>query len=221
MKILIFAPHPDDETLGCGGTLLKHLSKGDKIYWCLMTYGNIKMGHDNKHFKKWDNIIKKINNEYQFEKFYNFKFPSGELDKIGYMKLISKTKKAINEVKPDMIYVNHPSDIHTDHRYTYDAVMSSSKNFNHPFINKIISYETISETDFSPISYRKHFLPNIFIDITEFMEHKLKIMTIYESEIMKDPMPRSVRSIKALASFRGTRIGVKYGEAFQLEFERQ
>jgi N-acetylglucosamine malate deacetylase 1 len=221
MKILIFSPHPDDETLGCGGTLLKHLSDGDEIFWCLMTYGNAKMGHDEKHYSKWDNILDRVNKEYKVKQFINLRYPSGALDTIGYMELISKTKRVIDTVRPDIIYVNHFSDIHTDHRYTYDIVMSSSKNFNCPFIKKIITYETISETDFSPVSDNRAFTPNIFVDISDYMTHKLKIMKLYESEIMKEPMPRSLRSIKALASYRGSRIGAKYGEAFQLVFERQ
>ena len=221
MKVLVFAPHPDDETLGCGGTLLKHLSNKDQIYWCMMTYGNSKMGHDKKHFKKWDSIIESINKEYQSTKFFNLKFPSGELDNVGNMEIITKIKKVINEVRPQLVYLNHCGDVHTDHRYTFDCVMSSVKNFNFPFIDKIMTYETISETDFSPVSLNQTFKPNIFVDISDFFDQKIKIMKNYKSEVMQEPLPRSIRSIEALAVLRGSRIGVNYAEAFQLEFEKK
>ena len=221
MKILIFAPHPDDETLGCGGTLLKHRSNNDQIYWCLMTYGNSKMGHDKKHYEKWDRIIDSVNKEYRSTKFFNLKFPSGELDQVGNMNIITAIKNVIDEVKPQIVYLNHHGDVHTDHRYTFDAVMSSVKNFNSPFIDRVMTYETISETDFSSTTLNQAFNPNIFIDISDHFEQKIKIMKNYDSEIMKEPLPRSIRSIKALATLRGSRIGVKYAEAFQLEFEKK
>ena len=220
-NIVVVAPHPDDETLGCGGTLLKHLSNKDQIYWCMMTYGNSKMGHDKKHYKKWDSIIESVNKEYQSTKFFNLKFPSGELDNVGNMEIITKIKKVINEVRPQIIYLNHYGDVHTDHRYTFDCVMSSVKNFNAPFIDKIMTYETISETDFSPVSLNQTFKPNIFVDISDYFEQKIKIMNNYKSEVMQKPFPRSIRSIEALAILRGSRIGVNYAEAFQLEFEKK
>ena len=79
-KVLVFSPHPDDETIGCGGTLLKHRNNGDQLYWCILTYGNEKMGHDDAHFKKWDKIIKIVSKAYQFKRVYNSRFNTGELD---------------------------------------------------------------------------------------------------------------------------------------------
>ena len=108
------------------------------------------------------------------------------------------------------------SDAHSDHRYTFDSVMSCTKSFRYPFIKKILMYECLSETEFAPQLHEKIFIPNYFVDISKFLPRKLEIMKVYQSEIGEHPFPRSLRNIEALAVFRGASVGVEYTESFQV-----
>jgi LmbE family N-acetylglucosaminyl deacetylase len=123
-------------------------------------------------------------------------------------------------LQPQIIYVVNRSDVHSDHRVTFDAVSSCTKSFRKPFIEKILMYETLSETEFAPALNENVFIPNVFMDISENMDQKLAVMSTYSSELMPDTMPRSYSAIKALAAYRGSRIGVAYAEAFVLLFEK-
>ena len=141
------------------------------------------------------------------------------LDTIIFYDLIEKIGVAINNIKPDTLYLPNRSDIHTDHKITFQAVYSCTKQFRYPFIKRVLMYETLSETEFSPALAENAFLPNTFVDITDYIDKKIEIMKLYDTEIMPDPLPRSVHAIKGLAAFRGSRIGVIYAEAFQSLFD--
>jgi LmbE family N-acetylglucosaminyl deacetylase len=134
--------------------------------------------------------------------------------------LVSKIDKVINEIQPKIIYIVNRSDVHSHHRIAFEAVFSCTKNFRKPFIERILMYETLSETEFAPAFSENAFIPNVFIDVSDYMGHKLDIMSVYQSEVMPDYMPRSFSAIKALAAFRGCRIGVQHAEAFMLLFEK-
>ena len=108
------------------------------------------------------------------------------------------------------------SDAHSDHRFTFDAVVACTKSFRYPFIKKVFMYECISETEFAPQLPEKIFVPNYFVDITDFFARKLEIMQVYQSELGEHPFPRSNRNIEALATYRGASAGVVYAESFQV-----
>ena len=134
--------------------------------------------------------------------------------------LVSKISNIIDLIKPNIIYTNNANDIHTDHQVSFQAVLSSTKNFRAPYIERILVYETISETEFAVEKYIYGFHPNVFNDVTNYFDNKCKIMKIYSNELMKSPLPRSIRTIKALGIYRGSRIGVKYAESFMLVFQK-
>ena len=104
--------------------------------------------------------------------------------------LITKISSVINKVKPDTIYLPFKGDVHSDHKYIFDAAYSCTKTFRYPFIKKIYMMETLSETEFSLSTKEDSFVPNVFVDISEFMDKKIELMNIYESEIGKHPFPR-------------------------------
>ena len=215
-KVLFVAPHPDDETLGCGGTILKHKANGDEIYWLIITNISEQGGWSKSKVKERQNEIERVSEEYEFNKIYKLDFPTTKLDELPMGEIINKISKVFNEVKPHTIYVNNRSDVHTDHQITFQAVMSCSKNFRYPFIKKILMYETLSETEFAPALPEYFFIPNVFVDITDYFGKKLEIMKIYKSEIMEELFPRSIDTINAKARFSGSKIGCKYAENFQL-----
>ncbi len=221
-NVLFVSVHPDDETLGCGGTILKHKELGDTINWLNITDmdNNHPFGFSHEIVGKVQNIIASINMSYKFDKFINLKFYERLIDTIPLSDLILKISQIIYDLQPDILYIPNRSDVQSDHRLSFQAIHPCTKNFRYPFIKKVLMYETLSETEFAPALVENAFIPNTFVDITDYIDTKIEIMKIYETEIMPDPLPRSAHAIKGLAAFRGSRIGVKYAEAFMCIFQR-
>lgn len=216
MKVLVICPHPDDETLGAGGMILKLREKNNSIYWLIITEMNEKLGFPKEKILSRQREIKKVTKMYGFGDVFKLKLPTTRLDTIPMADLVSKISDCIRKIRPEVIFMNNKSDIHTDHKITFQAVVSATKSFKANFIKRMLMYETISETDIAPPLIENTFLPNVFVNISDYIEEKLEIMSIYKSEIMKYPLSRSLDSIKALARFRGSQIGVEYAEAFML-----
>ncbi len=215
-KILVVAPHPDDETLGCGGTLLKHKKNGDQIYWMIVT--NIHNGDvwTKEKVQARQEEIDQVSQMYGFEKTFKLDFPTTMLDTIPMADLISAISKVIQDVEPVSVYIPNKSDIHTDHQIAFKAIMSCTKSFRYSFIKRMFMYECLSETEFSPALPADIFVPNVFVDITKFLEEKIKIMKLYQDEMGTFPFPRSEENIRALARYRGAAVVVEAAEAFVL-----
>jgi LmbE family N-acetylglucosaminyl deacetylase len=220
-NILVVSVHPDDETLGCGGTLLKHREKDDKVFWLILTQANNKITSIPNIVDLQKQYIQEVASIYDFQEFKQLSFLTTELDRYPLGEIIREVSKYIDHIKPSIIYFNFYNDVHSDHRVAFDAVYSCTKNFRYPFIEKILMYETLSETEFAPAITKNAFVPNVFVDISTFMEKKLEIMKLFTTEQMAEPYPRAMSSIRALARYRGSRIGVEYAEAFMLLFEKQ
>lgn len=151
-----------------------------------------------------------------FSNVYRLNYPVTTLNSETMNNMIPKISSIFFECRPEIIYVMNRSDAHSDHRYTFNSIFSCTKSFRYPFIKKILMYECISETEFAPQLHENIFIPNYFVDISDFFLQKLKIMQVYKSELGEHPFPRSKRNIEALATFRGASVGVEYAEAFQL-----
>lgn len=211
-KILTIAVHPDDETLGCGGTLLKHKANNDEIHWLICT--TIDKKHTN--YLQREKEIKKVSSMYGFKSVHNLRLKTMRVDEYSMSELIGKISNVINEVKPNILYLPFKSDVHSDHRKIFEAVYSCTKAFRYPFVKKIYMMETLSETDFAPSTKEDSFIPNVFVDISDFLDKKLEIMKFFKNEIAPHPFPRSIKNIKALATYRGASSGVEYAESFVL-----
>ncbi len=219
-KILVIAPHPDDETIGCGGTLLRHIDNKDEIYFLLITNLYEENGWSKKLIIKKNKEVKKIENIYKFKKSYKLNFPATGLGDIPMSEIIKKISNIFSEVKPNIIYTIFNDDVHTDHQIVSKAVSSCIKWFRHTYIKKVLMYETLSETNFN-FQSNNIFAPNKFIDITKFLKKKIEIMNIYKSELAKHPFPRSIDVVRANAILRGSQCGFKYAEAFKVIFEKE
>lgn len=211
-KVLVVAVHPDDETLGCGGTLLKHKANGDEIHWLICT--TIDKSH--KYYEIREKEIGEVSKLYDFDSIHNMELKTMQVDEYSMSELIGKISKIVNDIQPTTIYLPFKGDVHSDHRKIFEASYSCTKSFRYPFIKKMYMIETLSETEFAPSTKEDSFIPNVFVDISEFMDKKLKIMEVYESEIAPHPFPRSERNLKALATLRGATCGCKYAESFVL-----
>lgn len=217
MRVLVIAPHPDDETLGCGGTLLKHLAAGDSVSWVIVTK-TYEPRWPGEEIARREQQIEQVSAAYGFAQKFRLSFPAAGLDTIPLEELLKSIHEIVDEVKPDWIYTVHSGDIHSDHRMVFQATMSAVKSFSsaNNGVRRLLSYETISSTDAMPPGATTAFVPNVYCDISPFIQRKLEIMSLYEAEVHPYPLPRALESIKALARFRGATVASEYAEAFVL-----
>lgn len=214
MKILIVSAHPDDETLGAGGTLLKFKKQGHKVFWLNFTNKSIESGYSIKDINKRKKEIERVRNAYSFDKFFDFGLKPVCLS--GYIRneLIDKVALILHEIKPSTVILPFKHDAHSDHRIVFETVYSCTKSFRSSFIKEILMMEILSETEFSRSD--KGFVPNYFVDISGFLDKKIEIMKNYRNELGKHPFPRSALNIRSLAVFRGATAGCQFAESFIL-----
>jgi len=215
-KVLVIAVHPDDETLGCGGTLLKHKANGDAVHWLIVTSVQEQHGFASSVVETRRQEIKTASSMYGFDGVHHLDFPTMQLDDIPFSRLIGSISDVFGQVEPDIVYLPFKGDVHTDHHVVFKAAYSCTKSFRYPYIKKIMMMETLSETEFAPAITEDSFAPNLFVDITDFIERKIEIMKTYKSEMRKHPFPRSERNIRALATVRGATAGCEYAESFMI-----
>ena len=222
-KVLFIAVHPDDETLGAGGTILKHKDMGDEVFWLVITAPT--KNHPSKFTNEFiisrDKLVDSISQAYGFNETIKLNLPTQMLHTIDLKEFVMSIDAVMKRIQPDTIYMMFKNDVHSDHRVSFDAVYSCTKSLRKPFIQRIYMMEALSETEFAPAIPSSSFNPNVYVDITPYMNRKLEIMAMYEKELMNEPFPRSLSSIRALARVRGSRAGVMYAEAFQVLFERR
>ena len=217
MKILAISAHPDDETLGCGGTLLKHQALGDELFWLIVTQA-YEPQWSKSIIERKAKEVEQVAQAYKIKKYFKLGFPTIRLDTVAQSDLIGKIRDVVAQVEPELVYLLHSGDVHTDHQIVFDATMSVLK----PFylaklgVRRVLCYETLSSTEAAPPQINRAFIPNIFSDITAYCDRKLEIMQLYQSETQPDFFPRSLSAIQALAHYRGSTIGVRYAEAFML-----
>ncbi len=218
-KILIVATHPDDETLGCSGAIQWHKKNGDEVYWVIATEMKKSEGWSNQKISNRKIEIDSVANEYNFNKIFNFHLPTTKLETLPYSEIIENIVQVYKEISPDIIYVPYSSDVHTDHQIIAKAFQSTFKSFRYSHVQKILVYETLSETEVN-FSEEKKFNPNYFINISNYIDEKIRIMSIYKSEFGEHPFPRSEKTIRALASLRGSQSGFEAAEAFMLIYQK-
>ena len=220
-NILVVGAHPDDELLGCGGTLLKHIKDKDQIYSIILGEGvtsRSSLRNISKDKNKLLNIKKNANEANSLigvKKLFFGDFPDNRFDDLNLIDIIKFIENIITIVKPNIVYTHFYDDLNIDHRITFKAVSTALR----PYINKcdLYCFETLSSTNFNPGASR--FNPNCFIDISKQITIKIKALKKYKSEIKKYPFIRSDKNIKKLAEYRGMNAGMKYCEAFEIIYK--
>jgi len=213
-KILIIAAHPDDEILGCGGSIFQ-FKKNSLIKVVFLTNGVSARGNSKKNIEKRKNECLKLFRHLDIEKPIFFNFPDNQLDKIPLLKIIKKIEKILYSFKPNAVFTHYENCLNIDHKIAYQATITACRPINNTSVKKILSFEIPSSTDWA-VYKGKNFQPNYFIDISKVIKKKLEAMNFYKSEIKKYPHSRSLKGIKSLASVRGTSSGLRYAEGFML-----
>ncbi len=214
MRILVISPHPDDETLGAGGTIARAKKEGHKIYWLNITGISEQCGFAKDVVEEKNKQILDVKQLYKFDGMKDLILPTTKLDLIPCSEGIGYVSEYINLIKPHIVLMPDCNDAHSDHRCVFEWLHASTKTFRFSFIKYVLTMEILSETNFGlPTNL---FIPNVYVDISEYLDSKIQAMRIYKYEIGEHPFPRSIDSIKALACLRGAEAGVKYAEGFRL-----
>ncbi len=212
MRILVFAPHNDDEVLGVGGTIAKYAKEGHEVFVCEATSGPNYVNMQNQARAAHDILGVK-------ESFF-LNLPVSRLKETGTPEKNAAFWDVVREVRPNAAFIPHIGDMHVDHEETALAAMVALRQLINPRLNAIYTYETLSETEWNIPNTANAFLPNVWSDITDTLEQKLAAMSCFTGQIKQFPHPRSLEAIRALAQLRGSTIGVAYAESFMLVRQR-
>ena len=212
----MIAPHADDETLGCGGTILRYVEYGYEVHWLLVTSVAEHYGYSLSKVSERKQEILSVSAMYGFNNIHELGLRPAALDTVSKGDIITGISQVISKIRPEEVFTVYRNDAHSDHEAVYDAVMAATKSFRYPFIKRVLAYETISETDFGMKPEDPGFRPNVFVDISDYLERKLDILQVFESEVGEFPFPRSRIAVEALARLRGAQSNQMAAEAFML-----
>ena len=214
MKILVFAPHRDDEVLGCGGTLLKRKVASDYIAVCLVT------AREGDTLPLCTQIIheemKRCHAFIGVDEYIGFPFGANKLELFTRIEFNKAFDDAIRKVQPDEVYLPFWGDMQKDHQMTVDGAMVALRAKNSFVPKRIYAYETLSETGINVPNVNNMFVPNVYEDISDYLDKKLEAMKYYQSQLHPFPDLRSIETVEALARFRGATVNLKAAEAFML-----
>lgn len=218
-KVLIVAAHPDDEVLGCGGTIAK-LAESYDIYTLILGEGITSREISDEEKGKELNELKKQSDEankiLRVKKVFFENFPDNKFDTVPLLDIIKRIEDYISKIKPDIIYTHHYGDLNVDHRITFNAVLTACRPQKNSIVKRIYTFEVLSSTEWNYQTQGNIFIPNTYIDISKTIDKKLEAMQCYKSEIRDYPHPRSLEGMKILAQRRGLEVGLKFAEAFCL-----
>ncbi|MBW8308964.1 MAG: PIG-L family deacetylase [Candidatus Paracaedibacteraceae bacterium] len=212
-KILIIAAHPDDETLGCGGTILKHQQNGDNIYLIWMTNGinaRVSVSAEEKlaRTQGYQAALKFI----KPESYKLFDFPDNQMDTVPLLSVTQSLESEIIQIAPDIIYTHCPQDLNVDHVMTYKALITATRPGSKSFVKEIYGFEVPSSTEWN--FGAPSFEPDTFVDITDWIDQKKELLKCYKDELRSFPHARSMENIIALNQVRGATANLPYAEAF-------
>jgi LmbE family N-acetylglucosaminyl deacetylase len=212
MQILIFAPHPDDEVLGCGGTIAKYTRRGDDVIVCYITAA-YPPDWTEEFLQKRAEEIRRSNEILRISGNYTLNYPTARLDTIPQKEINDSLSRIVQNVRPDIAFLPHRGDLNKDHRIVHDAGLVALRPLAHR-CSKILVYETLSETEWGPGTGT--FEPQLYVSISDTVQEKIQAMEAYGSELKEYPHPRSREGILTLSRKRGSEILAEYAESFSV-----
>lgn len=221
MNILIVAAHPDDEILGVGGTIAKHIEAGDTVYALILGEGQT------SRFEKREDagteMVEQLHENTMksaavlgIRGVYFENFADNRFDSVPLLDVVKAVERRIRELAPEIIYTHHGGDLNVDHQITYKAVLTATRPMADQPVREIYAFETVSSTEWNFTYGDEQFAPNVFVKLTDGQfEKKLSAMREYETELCEYPHPRSLEMLRAVASRWGGVVGAHYVEAFE------
>ena len=214
-RVLVVAPHPDDETLGVGGTIAKYSAQGDEVF-VLMVSGHLPPIYSRKAYEETVSEAYSAFSVLGVKKSEFLEIPATMIGDQPLHEVNGRISKVVNDFNPHIVLCPYP-DRHIDHRLVFDSVMVATRPVGVGKDIKIVAaYETLSETHWNAPHIEPNFTPNWVIDISDHISEKLNALECYKSQISEFPGPRSIEAVEALAKFRGTQAGFGYGEGLHI-----
>ena len=220
MNVLVIAPHPDDEVIGCGGTIAKYAAMGHEVYVAIVTKGTSPIFSE-EYTERGRLECKKADALLGVKETIFMDFPAVRIEEVPRYELNEAFIELIQKIMPDIVYLPHRGDMQLDHKMTVDASMVALRPKYSHVVSKIYSYETVSETGWDVPNTVNEFIPNVYNDITGFIDKKIEALSVFRSQIAEFPNARSLKAIESLAVYRGTTVGVEAAEAFSMIREIQ
>lgn len=215
-NVLVVAAHPDDEALGCGGTIAKHVATGDQVSLMCMTDGVSARKVENNVKVRRATALKESCRVLGVGQVFNFDFEDNQLDTVPLLNLACSVERVIAEVMPEVVYTHFAGDLNVDHQLTHRAVLTAARPIKGCSVKAIYSFEVLSSTEWRSVDAAP-FVPNLFVDITEHIETKMLALKAYEEELRSSPHSRSLECIRANNLVWGQKLGVGYAEALKVE----
>ncbi len=223
MEVLVFAAHPDDEVLGCGGTITKHVQQGDRVGVVILgegITGRYETRCTEKHqeeLAKLQEMAQAANDLLGVSRLILHNFPDNRMDSVDMLDVIKVIEKHLDRYHPTVVYTHHAGDLNIDHRKVHEAVITACRPTPLNTVRRLLFFETASSTEWQLPGSAPYFKPNWFVDISETIQLKLKALDdIYRLEMRRWPHSRSVKAVEHLAKWRGATIGAEAAEAFVL-----
>jgi LmbE family N-acetylglucosaminyl deacetylase len=216
-KILVVAAHPDDEVLGCGGTVARLIKEGYAAYSLILGEGITSRdairdtGKREKELQALKAQAKKANQCLGIKELWMHDFPDNRFDTVALLDIIKVVEKHVNALKPDIVFTHAENDLNIDHRITFQAALTATRPKKGQSVRDLFCFEVPSSTDWT---FTKSFLPNVFYDISSTLKLKQKSLLHYASEMFAFPHPRSQQNIENMASRWGAVAGMRHAEAF-------
>lgn len=217
-RVLVVAAHPDDEVLGCGGTVARLAKNGCEVY-CLILGTGVTSRYEKNNSQRAAREIKELREQTHaankivgVKEVFPHDFPDNQFDSIPVLDIVKVIEKIKNKLKPDTVFTHYEKDLNIDHQMTYKAVITAARPLSNESVKEIYSFEVLSSTEWN---YPLSFSPNVFFDISGTIEAKTKAMSQYKSELREFPHPRSLEGAKSNAKVWGMKAGLKYAEAFE------
>lgn len=216
MKILVVAAHPDDEILGCGGTIAKRVRQGDEAYLLILGEGvKSREGWTQEEYDSLHSCIEKANSKIGIpkENITVLDFPDNKFDSVPLLDIVKAVCKVKDQVYPSMVFTHSCHCLNIDHQRTFEAVVTATRPMVDEPVKRVYSFEILSSTEWR---FHPEFNPNVFMDVKETINRKLDALQKYKTEIRDYPHPRSLYGVYQTAQQWGMRVGVPFAEAFEL-----
>lgn len=218
-SVLVIAAHPDDEILGCGGTIARLSSQGAKVNILILAEGITSRDKTRSREKREKEIIKLRKQARLAAKDVGaknikfFDYPDNRMDTVPLLDVVKDIELNINLYKPDTIFTHCDDDMNIDHSIVNKATLTAARPLPKKLVTKIYAFEILSSSHFNPNS---NFVPNFHVNIDKYLKKKIKALKRYKDEMRNFPHPRSIKSTNDLSNFRGSNVGLKKVESFKL-----
>ena len=212
--VLIVCAHTDDEVLGCGGTIARHVAEGDAVYAVFMSDGvSSRAQSDEKDSAQRHAAAERARAILGIRENYYLDLPDNMLDSLPLLEVIHCLEPIIAKIKPTLIYTHHHGDLNVDHRITNQAVLTICRPFPASSVKAIYAFEVMSSTEWAQPTANP-FLPNHYVNINHQLQTKMDALRAYQPEMRDSPHSRSLEHMSHLAQHRGNCVGLKAAEAF-------